>query len=122
MKVTGVHKKENKKKMDENRDKVIKLAEFGCTDREIAAIVDVTEDMLKRYMRKEIDCGRDKMRGGIRKAQLRAAIEDKNPTMLIWMGKCYLGQREPKKELEHSGDLTIEKVMFNSNDKKNSDS
>jgi hypothetical protein len=37
----------------------------------------------------------------LRSAQFKAAVEDRNPTMQIWLGKQYLGQ----KDIVHSQDL-----------------
>ena len=39
----------------------------------------------------------------LRRAQFRAAIEDKNITMQIWLGKQYLGQREPDRQIQDDG-------------------
>lgn len=103
--------------LDPCRDQVVKLARLGCTDKEISSIIMMCEAGLKRHMRLELDDGRNNMRASLRKAQLKAAVEERNPTMLIWLGKCYLGQKEPKKEVEHSGALTVEKVMFAEADK-----
>lgn len=98
--------------LEERRHQVVSLAKLGCSDKEIADVVQIGEDTLKNRMRDAIDEGRSNMRASLRKAQIEAAIVEKNPTMLIWLGKCYLGQREPKKEIEHSGGVTVEKVVF----------
>jgi hypothetical protein len=98
--------------IDRARPQVVALAKLGCTDTEIGLVVDMGEESVKRHLRAELDEGRGHLRASLRKAQVETAIKDKNPTMLIWLGKCYLGQKEPKKELEHSGGLTVEKVVF----------
>tara|TARA_R110002126_G_scaffold185420_1_gene333944 strand:- start:155 stop:547 length:393 start_codon:yes stop_codon:yes gene_type:complete len=108
-----------KAQIEKSRDQVIKLSQLGCTDVEIASIIGMSEYPLKKYLRAELDEGRGNLRASLRKAQVEAAIRDKNPTMLIWLGKCYLGQKEPKKELEHSGAITVEKVVFSKNGKDN---
>ncbi len=99
------------------RPTVVKLARLGCTDTEISSIIEMGEVSVKTHMRVELDEGRSNMRTSLRKAQLKAAIDERNPTMLIWLGKCYLGQKEPKKELEHSGALTVEKVVYVADEK-----
>lgn len=99
-------------KIDQARSQVIAAARLGCTDKEISTIVGISESVIKRRMREELDEGRNTMRASLRKAQLEMAINEKNPTMLIWLGKCYLGQKEPKYNIEHSGGLTVEKVIF----------
>lgn len=101
-----------KEKIEAARSVVEASSKLGCTDKEIGGIVGMSEDSVKRHLRKELDAGRNVMRRSLRKAQLEAAINEKNPTMLIWLGKCYLGQKEPKKELEHSGKFEVIKIMF----------
>jgi hypothetical protein len=108
----------NPKFYDSKREEVKKLAQLGCTDKEIAAFLEIAEKTLQINFREELDWGRANLRQSIRKAQIQSAIQDKNSTMLIWLGKNYLGQKEPKTNVEHSGGITIEKVMFSANDKK----
>jgi len=108
----------SKERIEAARPQVVKLARLGCTDKEIASIIDFGEESVKRHLRAELDEGRGNLRASLRKAQVEAAIAEKNPTMLIWLGKCYLGQKEPKKELEHSGKVVVEKVIF-ADDKEN---
>ena len=108
-----------KEHVERSRLAVVSASKLGCTDREIGTIVGMSEDSVKRHLRKELDEGRTALAGGLRKAQVEAAIKDKNPTMLIWLGKQYLGQREPKQTLEHTGGVTIEKKVFHPNAKKN---
>ena len=101
-----------KEVLDAARPTVIKLSQLGCSDKEIGSIVGFSDKTLERRFRDELDEGRGNLRASLRKAQIASAIQDKNPTMLIWLGKCYLGQKEPKHSVEHSGGVTVEKVMF----------
>lgn len=112
----------SKEKIDYSRDVVVKLSQLGCTDKEVASVVGMSTGSLKTHLREELDKGRTHLRRSLRKAQLELAINEKNPTMLIWLGKNYLGQREPKSQLEHSGGVTVEKVMFNRNGKEDKNS
>jgi|JI10StandDraft_1071094.scaffolds.fasta_scaffold27637_3 hypothetical protein len=41
--------------------------------------------------------------GSIRRAQYEAAVLDRNPTMLIWMGKQYLGQKDDRTGQTYAG-------------------
>lgn len=112
---TGINperRKISKEKIDSCRENVVKLARLGCTREEVAEFFLITEDTLKRHLQKEFDEGRNTLRRSLRKAQLEAAINDKNTAMLIWMGKCYLGQREPRYEVEHTGGITVEMVNY----------
>ena len=78
---------------------VRKLASIQCTDEEIAAGLGCSQDTLARGRKRdqEIDAaiieGRANGRMSLRRAQYQKAL-DGNPTMLIWLGKQILGQRE----------------------------
>lgn len=45
----------------------------------------------------------------LRRAQLQAAVEDRNPTMLVWMGKQLLGQKD-KVENELTGSVEVKMI------------
>ena len=78
---------------------VRKLASIQCTDEEIAAGLGCSQDTLARGRKREPDLdaaileGRANGRMSLRRAQYRKAME-RNPAMLIWLGKQVLGQRE----------------------------
>ena len=74
---------------------VAKLAALQCTQEEIASFLGVSVDTLTRDPK---FCGtykegieRGKM--SLRRHQWRA-LEEGNPTMLVWLGKQYLRQRD----------------------------
>lgn len=77
---------------------VEKLAGMMCTVGEIANYLGCSRRTLERskefqeHYQKGLDIGRM----AIRRAQYRKAVTAKNPdtTMLIWLGKVYLGQTE----------------------------
>ncbi len=75
------------------------LASIQCTDEEIAAGIGCSQDTLARGRKRdqELDAaiieGRANGRMSLRRAQYQKAL-DGNPTMLIWLGKQVLGQRE----------------------------
>jgi hypothetical protein len=74
-------------------------ASIGCTMEEIATLVGVgRRTLIDRVkvdpeLREAIDRGREQGRTTLRRLQWKAA-EDGNPTMLIWLGKQLLGQRD----------------------------
>ena len=78
------------------------LAGIFCNQEEIAAILDISirkaqqDEEFMRYFKK----GTENAKQSIKRAQFKSAVNG-NTTMLIWLGKQYLGQREP------SIDLTI---------------
>ena len=76
-------------------DAVEKLAGLQCTQEEIASFLKLSVDTLARD---EKFCGIykegiDKGRMSLRRHQWRA-LEAGNTTMLVWLGKQYLGQRD----------------------------
>lgn len=79
------------KQLDE---KLIKdLAEIQCTMGEIASICGCSVDTLENRYSDVIKEGRDKGKSSLRRMQYKKALEG-NPTMLIWLGKHYLDQKE----------------------------
>lgn len=94
------------------------LGRIQCTNAEIAAYFQITErGLLKRRAEDpEVDeairRGSEQGRISIRRAQYRTAIgsegKDPHPTMLIWMGKQVLGQREVGLDINLQGGLTID--------------
>lgn len=86
----------------------------GCTAEECAAILGVSPDTIDRRLKDQGWSGFadyfkthfEKTKMSLRHAQLQAAIQGANPTMMIWLGKQYLGQRD-KADLGLDGGLTI---------------
>lgn len=102
----------SKEEVIKNRDTVNRLAIIGCTDKEIGFTIGISEEAVRKHHRRDLDVGRANLRASIRKTQIQLALDEKHPTMLIWLGKQYLGQREPKQDVSHSGGVTVEKVLF----------
>ncbi len=89
---------------------VSKLAALQCTQAETAAFLGVSVDTLTRDAKY---CGiykegieRGKM--SLRRHQWRA-LEAGNTTMLVWLGKQYLGQKD-KHDIAMDGTLTVQIV------------
>lgn len=77
------------------------LAAIGCTDNEIATLAGVSEPTLQRRFDTALKAGRASLRESLRKAQVQRALNGSD-TMLIWLGKQYLGQRD-KQEITGDG-------------------
>jgi hypothetical protein len=75
-------------------EEVEHLASLGCSDRDIATYFDVHENTLRYNFKEFLTKGRHQLKITLRQAQLRAAIENLNPTLLIWLGKNLLNQNE----------------------------
>ncbi len=74
-----------------------KLSSILCTQAEIAAVIGVSLSTLEhdqkflRIHQKGLEIGR----ASVRRMQYKSA-EGGNPTMLIWLGKQYLDQKDQK--------------------------
>ena len=83
-------------------DEFDKLCGMLCTQVEIADWFGCTDDTIQAAVRKKHGIGfselykRKSVKGKIalRRAQFRNATENLNPTMQVWLGKQYLGQRD----------------------------
>lgn len=85
-----------KAQVDPNQ--VEQLGAIGCTNEEIAAYLGVSHDVIERRFECAIKKGRLKGHTSLKRKQYEVAMSG-NVGMLIWLGKQYLGQREPR-ELE----------------------
>lgn len=75
-------------------DLVRSLAEIQCTHEEIAHVVGCSVDTLtRRGFADLINKAREDGKSSLRRQQYKLAL-DGNPTMLIWLGKQYLGQSD----------------------------
>lgn len=84
------------------------LAEIACTDREIAAVLKFSHEWLCRRKKKDakllnaIESGREEGKASLRRMQWQKATEG-NVTMMIWLGKQILGQRD---RMDHAVDMS----------------
>lgn len=76
-----------------NKKQLFKLAEFGLSDLEICALLNISLSKLNTY-RDLIQKGRASLAKSIRKAQLDVALEKHDSKMLIWVGKQYANQSD----------------------------
>ncbi len=76
-----------------NEGVILALAKVGCTAAEIAAEVQVSQDTVERNFADTLKRGRDLARLSLRRMQWRAAQNGSN-TMLVWLGKQLLGQKD----------------------------
>jgi hypothetical protein len=77
------------------------LAALGLSSAEMAAVLDCSKDTLERRYKEVIENGRLRRNASLRRKQYEVATGG-NPTMLIWLGKQFLGQKD---QVEHSGEL-----------------
>lgn len=69
------------------------LAKLHCTYEEIAAVMKCSVDTLQRRYHALIDSARDQGKASLRRVQMKRALEG-DKTMLVWLGKQYLGQSD----------------------------
>ena len=83
-------------------DKAGEMIAAGCDGVQVAAYFGIHPDTLYMACEKELKMGfsaylQTKRASGdaaLLKAQFDLALKDKNPTMMVWLGKQRLGQRE----------------------------
>jgi hypothetical protein len=98
-----------RKQLDEKL--LFDLARIGCTDEEIATVLSVSSDTLVRRFAEHIKKGRAEMKMSLRRMQIKM-VEDGSVGMAVWLGKQYLGQREPKIEIDvNKLDADIEREL-----------
>ena len=90
--------------------KVIELAAKGLTVEKIAALCDMSHTTLRSKYFAEVEKGRILRNSTLQERQFETAIhgahskEHANPTMLIWLGKQWLGQTD-KSETQVTGQI-----------------
>jgi hypothetical protein len=84
-----------KKQIDPQQ--VYKLAQLGATHGEIAEFFCCDRSTISKRFSPEITKGQAELKLKLRRLQVRAA-ERGNVTMLIWLGKCLLGQTDKSTE------------------------
>ena len=80
-------------KLDIDGDKISKMVSYGSSIKEIADVENCSEDHIHKVFRQNITKGKAELKIRLRKAQIDLALKG-NCTMLIWLGKQYLGQKE----------------------------
>ena len=97
------------KKYDIDTDTLFKLAKYNLTNIEIADIYGCDESLLVKNYSEFLTKGRGELKKRLRQTQYEVAVDDKNVTMLIWLGKQILGQTE-KAEIQMN--RPIEEVEY----------
>ena len=94
-----------------NYDIVEGLARIQCTNEEIAATIGFSISGFSKRRKNDpelvavLEKGRETGKMSLRRLQYKAA-ENGNNTMLVWLGKQYLGQSD-KQELKQSGEICM---------------
>lgn len=88
------HKRGGRPRKDLDENLVMNMAVSGCTYTEIARATGVDPETIARRYASQIDMKRAEYAWQIRERQNFEAVINGNPTMLIWLGKNVLGQKD----------------------------
>ena len=80
-------------KLNIDGEKISKWISYGATVKEIADVESCSEDHIHKVFREKITKGKAERNIRLRKAQIELALGG-NCSMLIWLGKQYLGQKD----------------------------
>src|SRR5215469_2904198 len=83
-------------------EKVRTLAALGLTMKETAAILDCSDETIRRRFSDVMHQGWARRDASVRRKQFEIAMQG-NPTMLVWLGKQYL-DRSDKQDVTHGGE------------------
>ena len=87
------------KKYNIDTTQVQKLAQLGCTNKEMADFFGCSADLLEKSYSEFLTKGRAEQKMRLRQLQWRAC-ENGNVSMLIFLGKNMLGQQDRIEETE----------------------
>ena len=93
-----------------DKAKVFDCAKKHCTIQEICLLLKVDNETLKKYCREEIDRGWAQGNYDVRNRQYKAAMAGM-PTMLIHLGKHWLGQRDGYYEREDKHRAEVAEIV-----------
>ena len=79
--------------LDINADEVREMAEAGCNDSEIGDFLGCAHTTISRRFAQDLVKSRVTLKKRLRAKQVEMALEG-DKTMLIWLGKQMLGQRD----------------------------
>lgn len=88
-----------------------RLAAIGCTQEEMAHVLGLSVATIRRRFKAQIARGRASMAVSLRRKQWAAAKKG-NVTMLIWLGKQYLGQKDRQEVVHGERVEVVEEVVF----------
>lgn len=119
MKKEKTRKKTGRPEYKIDFDQVDRMCAIHCTGEEIAGVLNINYDTLNEQIKRHFKMSfpeyfKKKSAPGkmsLRRAQFKTA-NDGNPTMLVWLGKQYLGQTD-KAEYSEEQSATPVKIEIN---------
>lgn len=89
---------------------VERLAAVGCSGEEIATTLGCSRETLYARFSDSLEKGHTHQRVSLRQKQYQLALEG-DRTMLVWLGKQYLGQKDKREETyEQIGVVQVEVI------------
>ena len=87
------------------------LAALGCTEPEIQHLLACSPDFLASKS-DILASGRARLKHSLRRAQIKQALKG-NASMLIWLGKTYLGQKDqPDTNLSQHTNIVVDAALL----------
>jgi biotin operon repressor len=97
-----------RKKID--KEQIKKLAQIGCSGDEIASVVGCSRDLIYKRFSTVLKEGHEHRNASIRRQQYALAMKG-HPTMLIWLGKQFLGQRDKQEVTGENGGPVQSRIL-----------
>jgi hypothetical protein len=92
---------------DIDKEQVWRLACMQCTLREIADVVGVSHETVRKHFGDIIEAGQSVGKKSLRRAQWDKALNGSD-RMLVWLGKQYLNQKDTPEDKEDNTPLPWE--------------
>jgi hypothetical protein len=96
-------------KVDIDEMQVEEMAAIGCTVAEIAGVVGCSPRTVERRAAAPMARGRARLNVSLRRKQVEMAMSG-SASMLIWLGKQLLGQRDKADSIVREEIITIEEI------------
>jgi len=90
---------------DIDQELVWRLGCMMCTYKEIADVLGIDETTVSRKFGDLVEKARSQGKKALRRAQFEKAVQDKDPRMLIFLGKQYLSQKDSPEDKESNSPL-----------------
>lgn len=84
---------------DKEKQQIEALGALGCHMGEVATIMQCSPDSIEKDYRQEYETGFSRMKMSLRRKQIELAMAG-NATMLVWLGKQYLGQTDKQETVD----------------------
>jgi hypothetical protein len=86
---------------DQQRATVKAMSAYGVPQHDIARVIGIHDETLRKHYRDELDLGVIEANAKIAETLFRQATKEGNTTAAIWWSKSRMGWKE---KVEHSGD------------------